>query len=94
MVSVGNFRLTADDGEYPIPADSTVDKTLWLVAATTPQQVVHVTVTDIHEQTIVDQDVTVTVKGTPVRMPKGTNLATVTPSETGPSDRRIGFYLG
>lgn len=35
MVSVGNFKLTADDPKFPIPADSTKASTLWLICNNT-----------------------------------------------------------
>lgn len=94
MVSVGNFRLTADDNEYPIPADNSASKTLYLVGKHTPAQVVNVEVTDLGGKTVSKKDYTVSMGGTAVDMPKGTNLATVRASAGGPSDKRIGFYLG
>lgn len=99
VVSIGNFRLTADDPAYPIPADSLADKTLWLVANTAAagvgEQKVRVVVTDAGGHTVSDKAYTVGVHAVGVPMPKGSNLVTILPpAGVGPSGARIGFYLG
>lgn len=105
LVEISTFRLSADEPQFPIPANVNDDKHLYLVfdnlTAGLPQQ--HVRVVVRHNDGKVASDAEYPVgaakEGDPlvtkgIPMPKGTNLATLLPGKDGPSDARIGFYLG
>lgn len=105
LVEISTVHFTAGDTAFPIPANADEDKKLYLVldnlSAGVPQQHVRVVVRHNDGHVVSDKEYVVGAAKegdqlvTPaIPMPKGTNLATLLPGQSGPCDQRFGFYLG